>query len=144
MYDMICEGLFVLDLVGSEANLLLKINLLSLKQIVKIKEEALMKFIERTYALLNKHIQSCNVIFWKIFQENNFFRFVKLKEKSVLIAMIKSEYSLMISATLQSVEIVKPYSILLVSSVEIVLSVIIILNELSLLKYFSLFVHKIW
>ena len=63
MYDMICEGFYVLDLVGQEANLLLKINLLSLKQIVEIKEEALMKFIERTYALLNKHIQACDVIF---------------------------------------------------------------------------------
>lgn len=62
MYDMICEGLYVLDLVGQEANLLLKINLLSLKQIVEIKEGALVKFIERIYGLLNKHIQSCNVI----------------------------------------------------------------------------------
>jgi len=61
MYDMICEGLYVLDLVGQEANLLLKINLLSLKQIVEIKEGALVKFIERIYGLLNKHIQSCNI-----------------------------------------------------------------------------------
>ena len=61
MYDMICEGLYVLDLVGQEGNLLLKVHLLSLKQIVEIKEGALMKFIERTYTLLDKHIQACNV-----------------------------------------------------------------------------------
>jgi len=61
MYDMICEGLYVLDLIGQNSNLLLKVNLLSLKQIVDIKEGAMMKFIERTHALLTKHIQSCNI-----------------------------------------------------------------------------------
>ena len=42
MYDLICETPFIVDLLGNNANFLLKENLFSMKQMVEIKDGALL------------------------------------------------------------------------------------------------------
>jgi len=61
IYDMICESIYVLDIIGNRQNLLLKKNLFSLKNLQEIYDGSLLQVIERAVTLLRKHISKCQV-----------------------------------------------------------------------------------
>ena len=52
IFDMICESNYVLDLMGTNSNLLLKINLFSLKNLSDIHTGAMQKYMERCFNIL--------------------------------------------------------------------------------------------
>jgi len=62
IFDMICESSVVLDLVGDNANLLLKENLFSLKNLSEINNGAMDRYMQKMYNMLNGHIIGCSVI----------------------------------------------------------------------------------
>lgn len=61
IFDMICEGLYLLDLLGQNSNLLLKMNLLSVKNLVEIESGAMKNYIEKSLNMMISHIEGCNV-----------------------------------------------------------------------------------
>lgn len=61
MYDMICDNSYINDLMGNNTNLLLKQNLFSMKQMHEIKNGAMIKFLEKCYSMISKHMLSCSV-----------------------------------------------------------------------------------
>ena len=61
MYDMICESPYVLDLMGTNANLLLKQNLFSMKNLTEIKDGAMQRYMDLNYDILKKHVAGCPV-----------------------------------------------------------------------------------
>ena len=58
---MICDTTLIHDLMHNNLNLVLKKNLLSLKNFYDIYNGALLKYLEKWYALLVKHIENCDV-----------------------------------------------------------------------------------
>lgn len=62
IFDMICNPSYVTELVSKRKNLLLKDNLLSLKNMQQIYDRSLFNHLEHCVSLLTKHIQNCNVI----------------------------------------------------------------------------------
>jgi len=60
IFDMICESSVVLDLVGDNANLLLKENLFSLKNLSEINNGAMDRYMQKMYNMLNGHIIGCS------------------------------------------------------------------------------------
>lgn len=61
MFDMICESPYVLDLLGANANLLLKQNLFSMKNLSEIKNGTMTRYMEKCYAMLTSHVNGCSV-----------------------------------------------------------------------------------
>jgi len=60
IFDMICESSAALDLIGDNANLLLKENLFSLKNLSEINSGAMERYMQKMYTMLNGHVTGCN------------------------------------------------------------------------------------
>ena len=61
IFDMICESNYVLDLMGTNSNLLLKVNLFSLKNLSEIHNGAMQKYMDKCFNMLTGHIAGCSV-----------------------------------------------------------------------------------
>lgn len=60
IYDMICNPFLVEDLIQDNKNLLLKMNLFSLKNFYDIKNGSLDHTIDRYLKLLKAHVEGCS------------------------------------------------------------------------------------
>jgi len=61
IFDMICDTNIVLDVMGANANLLLKVNLFSLKNLSDIHNGAMQRYMDRCWNMLLGHIDHCTV-----------------------------------------------------------------------------------
>jgi len=61
IFDMICDPIHVSDLLRENMNLVLKINLFSVRNLVEINNGAMLQYIENCTDLLTLHIKGCQV-----------------------------------------------------------------------------------
>lgn len=59
LFDMICNHYIVLDVIQDNKNMLLKINLFSLKNFYEISNGSLEAKLQKKYKLLKNHVWGC-------------------------------------------------------------------------------------
>ena len=93
MYDLICDGSIMLDILQDHSNLALQSNLLSLRNFCEISDGSLFRFMERVYFLTENHISKCDVKFKKKLKKlkKNKFKKKDCQNKGVICKICNSK-----------------------------------------------------